>query len=167
MRRVFAYLGQAALYAGFAAFVGFFSLYPEYEHFDPAKALIKLSVTHTSQRAAECRKRTAEELAALAPNMRRPNKCERGRLPILVELTVNGEVVMSKAAAATGLYGDGPATVYERFPVDAGSYAVEAKLRDSSRGEGFDYVRTAHVDLEAGRILLIDFQKEEGGFIIR
>ena len=42
-----------------------------------------------------------------------------------------------------------------------------ARLRDSRRTEGFDYVREADVTLEPRQHLIVDFHSKAGGFIIK
>jgi len=64
------YAIQAVLYGAFAAFVGYFSTAPTYDHLAPGEALVRLSFSHAAQRKEPCRERTPEELAKLAPNMR-------------------------------------------------------------------------------------------------
>ncbi len=115
---------------------------------------------------SECRRLTAEEIAALPENMRRPLDCPRWRLPVIVELELYGATIYSGSLPPTGLAGDGPSKVYERFPVTPGHHQLVARLRDSNRAEGFDYQHTADVDLAPGQNLVIDFRAETGGFIV-
>jgi len=77
-------VGQAAVYGLIALALGYFSDQPAYTHFPPDRALVKLSLVHPGAPAGECRRRTPEELAQLAPNMRKVLDCPRGRLPVLV-----------------------------------------------------------------------------------
>ena len=93
MTRLFKWAGQAVIYGGIALWLGYFANMPVYTHLDPELALIKLSVIHSAQRKGECRKRTQEELEALNPNMRKPYDCPRERLPIHLELLLNGELI--------------------------------------------------------------------------
>ena len=72
-----AIIGQIVLYGAFAAFIGYFSTNPIYRQIPDDVALVKLSMSHLGSR--ECRKRSAEELAKLPPNMRAPLDCPRGR----------------------------------------------------------------------------------------
>src|SRR3990167_4997663 len=78
-------VGQVIAFTLFAIGLGYFSNSPTYTHHDPEMALIKLSFSHASQHKEECRRLSPEEIAALAPNMRRPMDCPRERVPVLVE----------------------------------------------------------------------------------
>ncbi len=165
MTRPLAILGQALAYLLFAAVLGVFSAAPSYTHLEPDRALIKLSFSHAAQRKGECRRLTPEEIAALPPNMRRTQDCPRERLPVLVELVLDGRVVARELLPPAGLHGDGASAVYRRFPVNAGRHRLVARLRDSGRTEGFDYEGAAEVELAPGQNFVVDFRSETGGFI--
>ncbi len=167
MPRPFAMVGQAVFYALVVAFLGYFSNSPPYRHFPTDKALIKLSLIHGAKRKGGCRRLTAEELAALPPNMRKPFVCPRKRLPVVVELLIDGEVILHESLSPTGLAGDGPSLLYRRIPVDPGRHDVMVRLRDSDRAEGFDYEREAELTLAPVQVLAIDFRSEMGGFVFR
>lgn len=158
---------QVLAYALFATFVGYLSVSPAYDYADTTKAVIKLSLSHAADRVKPCVRLTPEQLAKLAPNMRRPEACERQRLPLAVELEIDGEVVAGIAAPPSGLWSDGPASVYERFEVEPGSHTITARLRESDRGEGWDYTHTEEVSLRASRYFTITFRAETGGFSFR
>jgi hypothetical protein len=156
-------LAQVALYAPFVALVGYFSTSPVYQHLAPDQALIRLSISHAAQRKSECRERTPEELAKLAPNMRAPLDCPRERAAVAVELELDGKLVVQAVAPPSGLTGDGASTVYRRLPVAAGTHRIVVRLRDRAGG-GFNYVREAELELKPGRVLVIDFHAARGGF---
>lgn len=158
------YLLQALLYGAFIAFIGYFSVAPAYRHVDPQLAVIKLTFSHAAERREPCRKLSPKELAQLAPNMRRPMDCERERLPLLVEFEIDGELVFQTEEAPTGLWKDGPSTVYQKFPVQAGSHELVARLRDGRDTEGFDYERAASVELAPGQNFVVGFRAAAGGF---
>lgn len=127
--------------------------------------MIKVSFSHPGERIRECRRLSTEEIAALPPNMRRPTDCPRERVPILLELVMDDAILYRAEAQPAGIWRDGPATVYERFAVDAGAHRLIARLRDSRRTEGFDYVGTSDIVLAPGENFTITFRPEGGGFI--
>jgi hypothetical protein len=160
-------VGQAVLYALFAAAIGVFSTYPRYRHLPEDEALLKLSFSHPGQLKAECRKRTPEELAKLPPNMRNPMDCSRERSPVTVELALDGGVIAKRVVPPAGLSKDGPSTVYARFPVPAGEHRLTVKLNDSVREPDFNFTRDEQVRLVPGQIVVVDFNPEKGGIVIR
>ena len=161
---LFRALAQLALYAGFAFVVATFSAFPSYTRVDPGNAVVKLSFSHAGARREACRTLSPEEIAALAPNMRSGVDCPRERVPVTVELEIDGERVYHAALPPSGLAGDGPSSVYERFELPAGRHRIRVRLRDTVRERGFDYERAADVRLAARQSFVIDFRAELGGF---
>lgn len=157
-------LGQIVLFTLFALGLGYFSNSPSYTYHDPAMALLMVSFSHGSERKEDCRKFTQEELNKLAPNMRRPMDCPRERVPVYVEVIMNGKNILSKSYNPTGLAKDGSVSVYERITVAPGEYQLVAKLRDSNREEGFDYESDVSINISPKELFVIDFRKEHGGF---
>lgn len=160
--------GQAAAYAVFAAFIGYFSSAPAYTRLDPAKALVKVSFSHGAPRQAACRERTAEELAKLPPTMRRKMDCPRVRPTVSFELLVDGTPLIAESLPPSGLSKDGPSRIYRTIPVAAGTHTLTARLRDTVRDDGgWDYERTITAELEPAQNLVVDFRADAGGFLFR
>jgi len=158
---------QLLAYLAFAACIGYFATQPPYRYADPAAASVKVSLSHAADRVMPCVQLTQEQIAELAANMRRTETCERQRLPLILEMDVDGEPVLRLEALPSGLWGDGPSSVYERFTVAPGMRHVAVRLRDTARAEGWDYERTGDVMLEAGRYFSVTFKAETGGFKFR
>lgn len=167
MTEVWRYGGQAVVYLVLVLILGYFSDRPGYTHFPPDMALIKLALVHGADRREPCRELSPEELAELPANMRRAQKCTRERLPVLIELSLDGELLYRASLPPTGLASDGPSRAYERFAVPPGRHELVARLRDSRRSEGFDYEGRIEVELEPAQSLAIAFRAETGGFIFR
>jgi hypothetical protein len=161
------YLLQLTLYAAFAVFVAWFATEPQYQYADASMASVKLSLSHAADRVKPCVPLTPEEIAELAANMRRSETCERERLPVILEMDVDGERVVELIAPASGLWNDGPASIYERFDLPPGQHRISVRLRDTARAEGWDYERSGVVTLEAGRYFTVTFKAETGGFNFR
>jgi hypothetical protein len=166
MNTALRYALQAVLYAAFAAAVGYFSSAPTYRHLKPDEALVRLSFSHGAQRKQPCRERTPEELAKLAPNMRAPTVCPRERADVTVELEMDGKLLYRIIAPPSGLAKDGASTAYRRLAVEAGRHDFRARLSDNARGE-FNYSAQRTVEVATGRVLLIDFNAAQGGFVFR
>ncbi|HYM02847.1 MAG TPA: hypothetical protein VET85_07865 [Stellaceae bacterium] len=159
-------IGQAISYALFMALIAY-GTSAAYTHFPPDKALIKLSFTHGAARPTDCRRLSAEELAKLSPNMRRPVECARGRLPVFTELIVDDVLLLSESLPPTGLSHDGQSRIYRGFVVAPGHHRLVVRLRDTARASGFDYSRTAEIDLAPQQNFVIDFRPDGDGFIFR
>ena len=158
---------QVLLYATFAFAVGWLSVLPPYHYASAEMATIKLSLNHATERIEPCVMLTPDEIARLAPNMRRAERCERARRPLLVEIDIDGDTVMILQAEPSGLWNDGPASIYKRFDVAPGRHNITARLRDTARSEGWDYTHSEDVVLEPGRYFTVTFRAETGGFQYR
>jgi hypothetical protein len=166
MKNTLRYLAQALLYVPLMAILGYFSTSPQYTHMLPDEALLRLSFSHAGQRLGECRERTPEELAKLAPNMRSATVCPRERAPVTVELEMDGKLLYRVVAPPSGLSRDGASTVYRRLPVEAGKHHFVARMRDKAEGE-YNYVKDVTVQLAPGRVLVIDFLAGQGGWLFK
>ena len=167
MTRLIRSVLQLTLFVAFAIVVGFLSSRPVYEYAPADMAVVKLSLSHAAERLQPCVQRTVEEIAAMPANERRPTKCERERLPLIVELDIDGELAFRIEAPPSGLWRDGPASIYERSNVAPGRHRVTARLRDTGRKAGWDYVHSAEVELRPSRYFTVTFQAETGGFVFR
>lgn len=160
------YVAQLVLYVPLLALIGYFSTKPAFEILPNDQALVLLSFSHAGARKGECRQRTPEELAKLAPNMRAAQDCPRERTPVTVELELDGQLLYHVEAPPAGLKQDGASTVYRRTAVAAGQHRLVARLRDQAAG-GFGYVKEETIDIPAGASLVIDFHASQGGFQFR
>ena len=157
-------IGQIVAFIPFAMGLGYFSNSPSYTYHDPEMALIMVSFSHASERKEECHRYTQEELSELAPNMRRPMDCPRERVPLYVEVIMDGKILLSKSYNPTGLSKDGSASIYESIPVKSGKHQIIARLRDSAHENGFDYESNVSINLDAKQLFVIDFRKDINGF---
>ena len=101
----------------------------------------------------------------MPPNMRRPTECPRARVPLLVEVELDGRLLYRDELPPSGLSGDGSAMAYRKFPVAAGDHQLVTRLRDSRRTSGFDYEKSATISLMPQQNFVIDFRPELGGFL--
>jgi hypothetical protein len=163
----FRYAVQALAYTAFALLLGYFSFWPRYQYASAEMAVIKVSLSHATERVNPCVQLSPAHIAELAPNMRRPELCERKRLPLHLELDVDDRVILRRHAVPSGVWEDGPASVYERLQLAPGPHRIAVRLRDSARREGWDYTFTEDKVLQAGRYATITFRAENGGFSIR
>ena len=157
---------QVPAYAAFAAFIGYFSTSPPYHPLEPGRAVVKLSFSHAGERKVECRTRSADELAKMAPNMRALQDCPRERSDVTVEVEMDGAVIFRITERPSGLRRDLPTTVYRRLEVPAGRHTFRARLADTASGE-FRHHGESMVDIAPGRVLVIDFVASSGGFLFR
>lgn len=162
MPRVPQLIAQVIAYAVFVGGIGYLSASPTYRHANPDQAVISLVISHPTQRIGDCRKMTQEELAEIALNMRTAEDCPRGRHVLYIEMLLDDELIFSGAARPTGLWEDGPASIYRKITVAAGQGTLTVRLRDSGRDSGFDYEYGGPIELAPRQNFVVDFSPLKG-----
>ena len=142
-------------YAVFAAAVGLFSIWPEYDYVDPDEAIVSVAFSHAGERVAECRRLSQDELNELPPNMRKPSECPRGRHPVHVQLSLDGEALLDKVLPASGIWSDGKANAYERLTVPAGIHDIEVVINDSGGTPIGEMKARARLEVRAGSNVVV------------
>jgi len=158
---------KAAAYVLFAAAASVFSAWPAFSLIGSGQAVISLTFSHAGQRIAECRRLTQEELNRLAPNMRQPMDCPRGRRPVVVEFRVDGNILYRASLPPSGVWNDGESTVYARFPVEAGERRLFIGMNDSGRDAGFDYQLETRVTMLPEQHMVVEFDAVRQTFVFR
>ncbi len=166
MPKVLQYLGQAVVYGATALLFAVFSDSPTYVYFPPDQAALRINIVHSAERREKCRRLTPKEIAELPPNMRKVQSCPRERLPVWIEVVVDGETLVQAALPPAGLSGDGPAKLDSRIILAPGRHSLVLRMRDTGRGEGYDYELEQDIVLEPQDNLVVDFRPEQGGFIL-
>jgi hypothetical protein len=164
LRRVRLYCLQLSAFSVFAAVLGYFSAAPVYRLLGDKQAVIKLSFSHSAQLKYPCTARPEHELAKLAPNMRNPMDCPRERAPVVINLWMDGLLLLSATSPPQGFHKDGAATVYRRLAIPAGSHQFTASLADGPDGNA-NFTIEHQSRLDQGQVLIIDFQSGKGGFV--
>ncbi len=149
---------RVGLYAAFGGLIVLFSHRPAVEPLPPGSALLQLSLTAEGARLAPCRARSEAELARLAPNMRAPLDCPRGRAPVRFTLALDGRVLVDESVPPSGFARDGASTIYRRIAVPAGAHRLRVTVGGAEREQG--------VALGAGRVLSIDYDPHRGGIVL-
>ena len=167
MKGVLRLAGQFVVIAALFAGVAWLSDRPVYRQIPADSGIMMLTFVHGADRKGECRRLTPEEIARLAPNMRRVQDCPRVRRSIYVELDIDGRKIYQANLPPSGIAGDGPSRVYQRFVLPAGKYNVAVRMRDTSRADGFDHERHGIVEFAPSQMFVIDYRPESGEFIFR
>ena len=152
---------SATLYAVFAAVVGLFSFWPNYQYVGEHEAIISVAFSHAGQRIGECRRLTQDELNALPPNMRKPNDCPRGRHPVQVELILDGETLLQKALQPSGIWSDGKANAYERLRIAAGPHRLQVRVNDAGGAAEGEITAGAVLDIVPGRNVVVGIEQRQ------
>lgn len=141
-----------------ALLIGYLSDSPPYSLIESDEALLLFTMSHKGERVEPCIEPTIEELKA-----GNYTECGRERVPVTVELDIDGMNVLAKTYDPKGLRRDGPSYAYEKIRVTKGKHAIAIKVADSRDG-GFDHEFERVVEFEKGRMVVIDF--EERRFVL-
>lgn len=157
--------GQALFWGLFATVTGAFAQWPAYAPLPPGHGELKLSMAHLTARLEPCEVLSAEELAALPPNMRVPERCPRARAEAVVTLHLDGRMLLEESVRPTGLARGGRAYLQAHWGLPAGEYALELQLRDTPRTTGFDHVQRFTLRLAAGESVLLELGDGEARLV--
>jgi hypothetical protein len=160
------YLLQAVNYSFFVGFIWYFSSAPSIRILQPDQAVITIAFAHAGDLREPCRILSNEELAKLAPNMRKPEECPRQRSPVNIEITLDGKPLYAESLQPAGLFEDGGVDVYFSRKINAGNHQLSLKMNDSVRLKDFNHNLQQQVNIDPAQILLIGFDPRKG-FTIR
>jgi hypothetical protein len=150
------FAGQIVAWGLFVTITGVFAHWPGYAPLPDGHGELKLSMAHLTERLEPCVQLSQEELLALPPNMRVAERCERARAHAVVQLFIDDEPLLDTAVRPVGLARGGRTYLQAHWALPAGNYALELRLRDTPREEGFDKVQHFQLRLGAGESVLLD-----------
>jgi hypothetical protein len=159
--------GQALAFLAFALAIGTFSQWPPLRPIGEGQALVRLAMAVPGKLKGECRRLTEEELARLAPNMRRPLDCPRERRPVRIRLEVDGVLIKEEVIQPSGVARDGAATAYWKLVVPTGPRHLRAMVSEDATASGYPHENAVRLELRSGAIVSVDFDRERGGILFR
>lgn len=165
MKRLMRHAGQVAVWALLLIVIAAFAAGPAFSPVPEGHGELKISMAHLADRLEPCRQLTEEERMALPPTRRVTEVCERGRVPTLVRVRLDGELIIDRRVKAAGWQEDGRAYLLEFQPLPAGNYQLELALRDSPREQGYDMQRRFNLALEPGDSALLEIG--DGDVVLR
>ena len=156
------YLLQAFNYTIFMALIWYFATSPSIRILAEEEAVITIAFGHAGDLREPCRKLSYEEMARLPPNMRKPEDCPRERSPVIIEASLDGNVIYNKSLQPPGLFNDGGVNVYFSGKIPAGNHHFEIKMDDSVREDGFNHIFEQEINIKPAQILLVNFDSQKG-----
>ena len=142
------------------------------------RSLLRISWRARGERIENCRRATAEELAALPAHMRQEIICADPRVaPYWLRVAVDGQPLVDSAAPGSGIPGDRPIYVYLEFDVAPGARRIEVRFeRTGESGEEEDAARRRAVPprlvldtvvpVAEGSILLVTYSPEHRSLVL-
>lgn len=118
-----------------------------YSYYSKDDGLLKIAFKHTGTRVADCDeadlikqegdryRQQLKDTRQVRMSIEKIAKCPRERNPVVIELFIDGEKVLDKAYAPTGLKKDMASYIYGEFPVPAGEHSLRVLLYDTGTKE--------------------------------
>jgi len=157
---------QGVNYTVFMALVWYFSFSPPYRQLADDHAVVTLAFGHAAKRVAECKIFSPEELAKLAPNMRKPMDCPRERSPVTIEFRVNNELAVKEIYQAPGLYQDQSVDIYRNIKVPQGEHRLSVWMNDDVNIDGPTFQMERTVNLQPAQRLVVKFDANKNAFTV-
>ncbi len=148
-------LAQLLFFSALMVFAGYFSDSPAYQLLESGQTELKLVVRHSGNIIGECRALDTGEIAALAPNMRRPMVCPREKAPMRVELDLNNKREFTETITPSGLHDDGVLALFRKFTLDSGDLILHLRITENPDAGGLprDYEKQFQVDAHSTLIV--------------
>lgn len=132
----------------------------QWRYTSPAYPGSELVVTfkHPGQVSEHYRDLSAAELEKIPVHMRRQRVYARARAAVRMRVTVDGERVVGRAYAPTGLWHDGNSIAVEMLPVPTGEHVVSVAISDSHDPDDWSFrtVQRLTFAREARRVIVFD-----------
>jgi len=121
-----------------------------------------VAMDHTGAKIDQCRELTAEEKASRPAHMQGVPVCERGRAPVRVRVTIDGNVVHSGSYKGLGFWQDGASVAMERLKLKPGSHEVRIEIGDSADADAWSYSDARTLTFESYRRHVVHFERARG-----
>ena len=99
-------------------------------------------------------------------NIERIANCPRERHPVDVELFIDGQKVLDRSYAPTGIKKDMASYVYDEVFVKPGSHRVRVLLYDAGGREKASYVLDAAFIVKPADVKAVWFDQKAGGLVL-
>ncbi len=158
--RLSRWLVTAALVLGLGAVIVGLSETP-YPIVTHEKAELVVSFKHAG-RVVEKTRNTVADQKDLLPHMRRARAMERIRLPVRLQVFIDGKKLVDRSYEPGGLFKDGQSIAIEKLVLDEGEHTVSIRLDDSADPNVWNWQETRTLTFEKNRRRVILFDKVHG-----
>lgn len=124
--------------------------------------MLVVSFKHPGQVADRCRELSEAEKAKLPIHMRTDKVCERRRVPVRLQVLVDGEVALDREYPPKGLWGDGNSIAIERLETTPGKHDVRVRIGDRGDRDEMPYESERTIDAAPRRSQVVVFDRVEG-----
>lgn len=140
--------------------------------------VLKVAFKHTGSRVSDCEEadiirlegeRYRQELKdtrQVKMSIEKLARCPRERHPVMVELHIDGKLVLDKSYAPTGLKKDMASYIYDEFPVTPGAHDLSMLLFDSGSKDSPAYTFEGRASFKPREVKVIWMSDKAGSLVI-
>jgi hypothetical protein len=161
----------------FAVPVYFLSDEP-YSYYDKSDGVVKVAFKHSGTRVADCEeadllkaegdryRQQLKDTRRVRMSIEKIAKCPRERHPVILEFYVDGEKVLDRAYAPTGLKKDMASYIYDEFPVPPGEHSFRVLLYDSGGKDTPAYALDARSVVKPREVKVVWFSDKADSLVM-
>jgi len=154
-------------------FIGIFSTWPSYQFYGPDESQLLLSFKKRTVKEHLCDEKELEaynvEMESLPKHMRaRGRECgSRARVPLEVNIWLDGEKSISKVIKPAGIHSDGVVFVFEKFTFKSGPHDIKITVRDQKDDPEVKTMEfNEHLDFQPRKVTLVTYTPESNDLLI-
>lgn len=122
-----------------------------YSYYPTDAGVLKIAFKHTGTRVSDCEeadlikkegeryRQQLKDTKQVKMNIEKLAKCPRERHPVMVELFIDGKLVLDKSYSPTGLKKDMASYIYDEFPISTGEHTFRMLLYDTGKKDSPSY----------------------------
>ena len=148
------------LYLAVISAIGYLADSPSYRYTAADKAELKVFVRFSGVRLGDCRQFSAEEVASMPANMKRPAECPREKSPVRFRLHINEELLIDQTLKPAGIHDDGVISFYERHVLDPGVWQLAVAVDTDIQREGYEDTFFRVIRTEVQNSIVIGFNDD-------
>lgn len=156
----------------------FFLSNVSYSFYSPQESMIKVAFQHTGKRIVNCNEKALikeegqryrgllKTEKRITMNMSKLEGCPRERFPVVVQLSVDGKMLLDKGFKPKGIKRDMASYIYDDFIIKPGVHRITAAMYDSGDKNKPDSTFDGTVDIKPGEIKVLRFDNSQGKLVI-
>lgn len=149
-----------------------------YSYYPADDGVLKIAFKHTGARVSDCEeadlikkegdryRQQLKDTRQVRMNIEKLAKCPRERHPVMIELFIDGKLVLDKSYAPTGLKKDMASYIYGEFPVTAGEHNFRMLLYDTGAKGAPAYALEATSVVKPREVKVIWFSDKANSLVL-
>lgn len=149
-----------------------------YSYYPTEAGVLKIAFKHSGARVADCEeadlikkegeryRQQLKDTKQVKMSIEKLAKCPRERHPVMVELFIDGKLVLDKAYAPTGLKSDMASYIYDEFPLSPGEHDFRMLLYDTGSKAAPSYTFDTTTAVKPREVKVIWMSDKAGALVM-